>query len=481
MNFETVIGLEVHVELKTNSKIFSPAPAHFGAEPNTNTTVIDLGYPGVLPVLNKSVVDFALKASLALNMEIEQETKFDRKNYFYPDNPKAYQISQFDKPIGKNGWIEIKIEGKDGQPGYKKKIGITRLHMEEDAGKLTHGNGYSLVDFNRQGTPLVEIVSEPDIRTPDEAYAYLEKLKSIIQYTDVSDCKMEEGSLRCDANISIRPYGQEEFGTKTELKNLNSFNFVRKGLEHEEVRQAEVLRSGGVIEQETRRFDEKTGKTILMRIKEGTDDYRYFPEPDLVNLSISDEWIERVRQSIPELPDARKARYEAELGLTAYDASVLVVSKEISDFFDAMVAAGADAKLSANWLMGDVSAYLNAEGKELGDTALTPENLAGMVKLISDGTISSKIAKKVFTELVTNGGDAAKIVKEKGLVQISDPEVIRGFVTTVLDNDTKSVEDFKAGKDRAIKALLGQIMKASKGQANPQLTNEILLEEIAKR
>ncbi len=481
MNFETVIGLEVHVELKTNSKIFSPAPAHFGAEPNTNTTVIDLGYPGVLPVLNKSVVDFALKASLALNMEIEQETKFDRKNYFYPDNPKAYQISQFDKPIGKNGWIEIEIEGKDGQPGYKKKIGITRLHMEEDAGKLTHGNGYSLVDFNRQGTPLVEIVSEPDIRTPDEAYAYLEKLKSIIQYTDVSDCKMEEGSLRCDANISIRPYGQEEFGTKTELKNLNSFNFVRKGLEHEEVRQAEVLRSGGVIEQETRRFDEKTGKTILMRVKEGTDDYRYFPEPDLVSLSISDEWIERVRQSIPELPDARKARYEAELGLTAYDASVLVVSKEISDFFDAMVAAGADAKLSANWLMGDVSAYLNAEGKELGDTALTPENLAGMVKLISDGTISSKIAKKVFTELVTNGGDAAKIVKEKGLVQISDPEVIRGFVTTVLDNDTKSVEDFKAGKDRAIKALLGQIMKASKGQANPQLTNEILLEEIAKR
>ena len=481
MNFETVIGLEVHVELKTNSKIFSPAPAHFGAEPNTNTTVIDLGYPGVLPVLNKSVVDFALKASLALNMEIEQETKFDRKNYFYPDNPKAYQISQFDKPIGKNGWIEIEIEGKDGQPGYKKKIGITRLHMEEDAGKLTHGNGYSLVDFNRQGTPLVEIVSEPDIRTPDEAYAYLEKLKSIIQYTDVSDCKMEEGSLRCDANISIRPYGQEEFGTKTELKNLNSFNFVRKGLEHEEIRQAEVLRSGGVIEQETRRFDEKTGKTILMRVKEGTDDYRYFPEPDLVSLSISDEWIERVRQSIPELPDARKARYEAELGLTAYDASVLVVSKEISDFFDAMVAAGADAKLSANWLMGDVSAYLNAEGKELGDTALTPENLAGMVKLISDGTISSKIAKKVFTELVTNGGDAAKIVKEKGLVQISDPEVIRGFVTTVLDNDTKSVEDFKAGKDRAIKALLGQIMKASKGQANPQLTNEILLEEIAKR
>ncbi|KGR86962.1 Asp-tRNA(Asn)/Glu-tRNA(Gln) amidotransferase subunit GatB [Lysinibacillus odysseyi] len=475
MNFETVIGLEVHVELKTDSKIFSSSPNHFGAEPNTNTSVIDLGYPGVLPVLNKNVVDFAMKAALALNMEIEQETKFDRKNYFYPDNPKAYQISQFDKPIGKNGWIEIEVDG------YKKRIGITRLHMEEDAGKLTHADGYSLVDFNRQGTPLVEIVSEPDIRTPNEAYAYLEKLKSIIQYTGVSDCKMEEGSLRCDANISIRPYGREEFGTKTELKNLNSFNYVRKGLEHEEVRQAEVLRAGGVIEQETRRFDEKTGKTILMRVKEGTDDYRYFPEPDLVRLSISDEWVEGIRQSIPELPDARKVRYETELGLTPYDAAVLVINKEISDFFDAMVKEGADAKLSANWLMGDVSAYLNAEQKDLADTALTPENLAGMVKLISDGTISSKIAKKVFTELVTNGGDAAKIVKEKGLVQISDPEVIRGFVTTVLDNDPKSVEDFKGGKDRALKALLGQIMKASKGQANPQLTNEILLEEINKR
>lgn len=481
MNFETIIGLEIHVELKTESKIFSASPNHFGAEPNTNTTVIDLGYPGVLPVLNKNVVDYAIRASLALNMEIEQETKFDRKNYFYPDNPKAYQISQFDKPIGKNGWVEIEIEEKDGKPGYKKRIGITRLHMEEDAGKLTHADGYSLVDFNRQGTPLVEIVSEPDIRTPDEAYAYLEKVKSIIQYSGVSDVRMEEGSLRCDANVSLRPYGQEEFGTKAELKNLNSFNFVRKGLEHEEIRQAQVLSSGGEIEQETRRYDEKTGKTLLMRVKEGTDDYRYFPEPDLVRLSISDEWLERIRQSIPELPDARKARYESELGLTAYDANVLVSNKDISDYFDATVSAGADAKLASNWLMGDVSAYLNAEGKELKDTALTPENLAGMIKLISDGTISSKIAKKVFTELVVNGGDAAKIVKEKGLVQISDPEVIRGFVNGVLDADEKSVADFLGGNERAIKALLGQIMKASKGQANPQLTNQILMEEINKR
>ena len=475
MNFETVIGLEVHVELKTNSKIFSPAPAHFGAEPNTNTTVIDLGYPGVLPVLNEEVVNYAMRAALALNMEIEQETKFDRKNYFYPDNPKAYQISQFDKPIGKNGWVDIEVNGET------KRIGITRLHMEEDAGKLTHAGDHSLVDFNRQGTPLVEIVSEPDIRTADEAYAYLEKVKSIIQYTGVSDVRMEEGSLRCDANISIRPYGQEEFGTKTELKNLNSFNFVRRGIEFEEKRQAEVLTSGGVIEQETRRYDEKTGKTLLMRVKEGADDYRYFPEPDLVHLSISDEWLEEVRASIPELPDARKARYVSELGLTDYDAGVLVVSKDISDFFEAMIAEKADAKLAANWLMGDVSAYLNAEQKELKDTALTPQNLAGMVKLIADGTISSKIAKKVFTELVKNGGKAEDIVKAKGLVQISDPAVLLQAVTEVLDNNPQSIEDFKNGKDRAIGFLVGQIMKATKGQANPPLVNKILQEEIAKR
>ena len=475
MNFETVIGLEVHVELKTNSKIFSPAPAHFGAEPNTNTTVIDLGYPGVLPVLNEEVVNYAMRAALALNMEIEQETKFDRKNYFYPDNPKAYQISQFDKPIGKNGWVDIEVNGET------KRIGITRLHMEEDAGKLTHAGDHSLVDFNRQGTPLVEIVSEPDIRTADEAYAYLEKVKSIIQYTGVSDVRMEEGSLRCDANISIRPYGQEEFGTKTELKNLNSFNFVRRGIEFEEKRQAEVLTSGGEIEQETRRYDEKTGKTLLMRVKEGADDYRYFPEPDLVQLSISDEWLEEVRASIPELPDARKARYVSELGLTEYDAGVLVVSKDISDFFEAMIEEKADAKLAANWLMGDVSAYLNAEQKQLKDTALTPQNLAGMVKLIADGTISSKIAKKVFTELVKNGGKAEDIVKAKGLVQISDPAVLLQAVTEVLDNNPQSIEDFKNGKDRAIGFLVGQIMKATKGQANPPLVNKILQEEIAKR
>ncbi|REJ22979.1 MAG: Asp-tRNA(Asn)/Glu-tRNA(Gln) amidotransferase GatCAB subunit B [Bacillaceae bacterium] len=476
MNFETVIGLEVHVELKTKSKIFSSAPNAFGAEPNTNTTVIDLGYPGVLPVLNKEAVEFAMKAAMALNCEVATYTKFDRKNYFYPDNPKAYQISQYDQPIGQNGWIEIEVNGK------KKKIGITRLHLEEDAGKLTHtGDGYSLVDFNRQGTPLIEIVSEPDIRSPEEAYAYLEKLKSIIQYTGVSDCKMEEGSLRCDANISLRPIGQKEFGTKTELKNLNSFNFVRKGLEYEEKRQAEVLLSGGVIQQETRRFDEATGKTILMRVKEGSDDYRYFPEPDLVTLYIDDEWKERVRSSIPELPDARQKRYVEELGLPVYDAKVLTMTKEMSDFFEATVKAGADAKQASNWLMGEVSAYLNAEQKELSEVALTPESLAGMIKLIENGTISSKIAKKVFKELIEKGGDPEKIVKEKGLVQISDEGAILKLVIETLDENEQSVIDFKNGKDKAIGFLVGQIMKKTKGQANPQLVNKLLLQEIKKR
>ena len=475
MHFETVIGLEVHVELKTDSKIFSPSPAHFGAEPNTNTNVIDLGYPGVLPVVNKRAVEWGMKAAMALNMTVARESKFDRKNYFYPDNPKAYQISQFDQPIGENGWIDIEVNGET------KRIGITRAHLEEDAGKLTHKNGYSLVDLNRQGTPLIEIVSEPDIRTPEEAYAYLEKLRSIIQYIEVSDVKMEEGSMRCDANISIRPYGQDKFGTKTELKNLNSFTFVRKGLEYEEKRQEQVILSGGKIEQETRRFDETTGTTKLMRVKEGSDDYRYFPEPDIVPMIISDEWMEEVRKTIPELPDARQRRYQEELGLPAYDAHVLTLTKEMSDMFEQTVALGADPKLASNYLMVDVNAYLNKVQKELKETALTAEGLAGMIKLITDGTISSKIAKKVFAELIEHGGDAEKIVKEKGLVQVSDSGQLLAWVNEALDNNPKSIEDYKNGRDRAIGFLVGQIMKASKGQANPQMINKMLLEEIAKR
>ncbi len=475
MHFETVIGLEVHVELKTNSKIFSSSPAHFGAEPNTNTSVIDLGYPGVLPVINKRAVEWGMKAAMALNMTVAKESKFDRKNYFYPDNPKAYQISQFDQPIGENGWIDIEVNGET------KRIGITRAHLEEDAGKLTHKNGYSLVDLNRQGTPLIEIVSEPDIRTPEEAYAYLEKLRSIIQYIEVSDVKMEEGSMRCDANISIRPYGQKEFGTKTELKNLNSFTFVKKGLEFEEKRQEQVILSGGEIKQETRRFDETTGTTKLMRVKEGSDDYRYFPEPDIVPMIISDEWMEEVRATIPELPDARRKRYQEELGLPAYDAHVLTLTKEMSDMFEETVKLGADPKLASNYLMVDVNAYLNKEQKELKETKLTGEGLAGMIKLITDGTISSKIAKTVFAELIENGGKAEEIVKAKGLVQVSDAGQLSAWVNEALDNNPQSIEDFKNGKDRAIGFLVGQIMKASKGQANPQMINKMLLEEIAKR
>ncbi|MCA0984336.1 Asp-tRNA(Asn)/Glu-tRNA(Gln) amidotransferase subunit GatB [Halobacillus yeomjeoni] len=476
MNFETIIGLEVHVELKTNSKIFSPSPNMFGDEPNTNVNPIDLGYPGVLPVLNEEAVNFAMKAAMALNCDIATDTKFDRKNYFYPDNPKAYQISQFDKPIGENGYIDIEVDG------VKKRIGITRLHMEEDAGKLTHSDdGYSLVDYNRQGTPLVEIVSEPDIRTPKEAYAYLEALKNIIQYTGVSDCKMEEGSLRCDANLSIRPIGQEEFGTKTELKNLNSFSFVQKGLEFEEKRQQQELLKGGEILQETRRYDEKAKETILMRVKEGSDDYRYFPEPDLVPLHIDEEWKQRIYNEIPELPDARKKRYIEELELPEYDAMVLTNNKELSDFFEAAINEGADIKQASNWMMGEVSAYMNKNYKELHELELTPAGLAKMIQLIEDGTISSKIAKKVFTELVENGGDPEEIVKEKGLVQISDEGQLTEIIVKIMDDNPQSIEDYKNGKDRAVKYLVGQVMKETKGQANPPMVNKIILAELDKR
>ncbi|MEK0173400.1 Asp-tRNA(Asn)/Glu-tRNA(Gln) amidotransferase subunit GatB [Tetragenococcus halophilus] len=476
MNFETVIGLEVHVELKTNTKIFSPAPAHFGAEPNSNTNVIDWGYPGVLPVMNKSALEYGMKAALALNCDISQETHFDRKNYFYPDNPKAYQISQLDDPIGHDGWIEIDVEGQ------KKKIRIERVHLEEDAGKNMHGiGGYSYVDLNRQGTPLIEIVSEADMRSPEEAYAYLDALRSIIQFTGVSDVKMEEGSLRCDANISLRPLGQEEFGIKTELKNLNSLNFVRKGLAFEEKRQTKLLLSGGSLQQETRRFDEATGETVLMRVKEGSSDYRYFPEPDIPNFEIDNAWVDKIRDSLPEMPKDRRQRYINELGIPEYDAKVLTLSKEMSDFFEETIQQGADAKQASNWLMGDVSAYLNSEKLDLADTQLTPNNLASMIQLISDGTISSKIAKKVFQELIEKGGEPKEIVEANGWIQLSDPAQLLPMINEVLDNNQQSIDDFKNGKDKAIGFLVGQIMKSTKGKANPGVVNKLLKEELEKR
>ncbi|MDR0846065.1 MAG: Asp-tRNA(Asn)/Glu-tRNA(Gln) amidotransferase subunit GatB [Lactobacillales bacterium] len=475
MNFETVIGLEVHCELKTNTKIFSPGIVDFGAAANTNTNEIDWGYPGVLPVLNKKAVDLALKASLALGCEINQYNRFDRKNYFYPDNPKAYQISQFDHPIGVNGTIEIEVDGKS------KTIGIERVHMEEDAGKNSHTDlGYSLVDLNRQGTPLIEIVSDADMRSPEEAAAYLEALREVLLYAGISDVKMEEGSMRCDANISVRPYGQEKFGTKAELKNLNSISNVTKGLEHEEIRQAKVLRAGGEIQQETRRYDEVAKKTILMRVKEGASDYRYFPEPDVSPLYIDDEQIRKARASIPEMPKERRAKYVKEFGLPEYDAKVLTLSKTMSDFFEKAVTL-ADAKQVSNWLMGNVSEHLNAQGVTLEEIKLTPLNLAEMINLIQDGTISSKMAKKVFVELAENGGDAMSVVKAKGLIQISDPAILVPMVEALLEANPQAIEDFKNGKDRAIKMFQGQIMKETKGQANPQVVTDIILAELKKR
>ncbi|MEY8462042.1 Asp-tRNA(Asn)/Glu-tRNA(Gln) amidotransferase subunit GatB [Streptococcus merionis] len=476
MNFETIIGLEVHVELNTNSKIFSSSSAHFGEEPNANTNIIDWSFPGVLPVMNKGVIDYGIKAALALNMAIHQHMHFDRKNYFYPDNPKAYQISQFDEPIGYNGWIEIELED-----GSTKKIRIERAHLEEDAGKNTHGtDGYSYVDLNRQGVPLIEIVSEADMRSPEEAYAYLTALKEIIQYTGISDVKMEEGSMRVDANISLRPYGQEAFGTKTELKNLNSFNYVKKGLQHEVERQAKILRSGGQIQQETRRYDEATGETILMRVKEGSADYRYFPEPDLPLYEIDDSWIAEVKSTLPKFPKERRADYRERLGLSSYDASQLAATKALSDFFEAAVALGGDAKQVSNWLQGEVAQFLNAEQKTLPEIALSPENLVEMLGLIADGTISSKIAKKVFVHLAKNGGSAREYVEKAGLVQISDPAVLIPIIHQVFADNEAAVADFKSGKRNADKAFTGFLMKATKGQANPQVALKLLAEELAK-
>ncbi|MDR9857106.1 Asp-tRNA(Asn)/Glu-tRNA(Gln) amidotransferase subunit GatB [Paenibacillus sp. VCA1] len=474
--YETVIGLEVHVELKTESKIFCGCSTEFGAPPNTHTCPICLGHPGVLPVLNKQAVEYAIKAAMALNCEIADVSKFDRKNYFYPDSPKAYQISQYDQPVGQNGWIDIEVDGTT------KRIGITRLHLEEDAGKLTHiDGGYaSLVDFNRVGTPLVEIVSEPEISSPEEARAYLEKLRAIMQYCEVSDVKMEEGSMRCDANISIRPYGQKEFGTRAELKNMNSFRGVQRGLEYEEYRQAEILDEGGTVVQETRRWDEAQGKTFTMRGKEEAHDYRYFPDPDLVKVYIDEEWKNRIRESIPELPDARKARYTNEYGLPSYDAEVITSSKPIADLFEDSLKYTKDAKSVSNWIMGELLGYLNANNLEFSEVKMTGQGLGEMIGLIDKGTISTKIAKTVFKEMLESGKLPQQIVEEKGLVQISDEGAIKSIVEQVVAANPQSVEDYRAGKQKAIGFLVGQVMKESRGKANPAIVNK-LLEEVLKQ
>ncbi len=474
--YETVIGLEVHVELRTHSKIFCGCSTEFGAPPNTHTCPICLGHPGVLPVLNKQAVEYAVKAAMAINCEIADVSKFDRKNYFYPDSPKAYQISQFDQPIGQNGWIDIEVDGKT------KRIGITRLHLEEDAGKLTHVDGgyASLVDFNRVGTPLVEIVSEPDISSPEEARAYLEKLRAIMQYCEVSDVKMEEGSMRCDANISIRPFGQQEFGIRAELKNMNSFRGVQKGLEYEEFRQAEILDDGGVVVQETRRWDEAQGKTLSMRGKEEAHDYRYFPDPDLVKVYIDQEWKERIQVTIPELPDARKQRYTSEYGLPSYDAEVITSSKLVADLFEDSLKYTKDAKSVSNWIMGELLGYLNSSNLEFSEVKLTGQGLGEMIGLIEKGTISTKIAKTVFKEMLESGKLPQQIVEEKGLVQISDEGAIKSIVEQVVAANPQSVEDYKAGKQKAIGFLVGQVMKESRGKANPAIVNKLLEEVLMK-
>lgn len=480
MKYEAVIGLEVHTELQTTTKIFCGCKTSFGAEPNTNVCPVCLGLPGVLPVLNKRVLEFAVRAGLALNCEISRFSKFDRKNYYYPDLPKNFQTSQFDLPICERGHLDIEVNGE------KKQIRITRAHMEEDAGKLVHhgtsitDSDYSLVDYNRTGTPLLEIVTEPDMRSAKEDVAYLEKMRAILQYIGISDCRMEEGSLRCDANVSVRPVGQKELGTKTEIKNINSFKGVEKAIEYEALRQAEILEDGGKIIQETRTWDEKEGVTKSMRTKEEANDYRYFPEPDLAPFTVSEEYIEDIRKTLPELPDERRERYIANFGLSSTDAQYMTNDKDTSDYFEKVVAAGADPKASVNWIMGEFASQLSNAGIEIAKAPVTPENLAKLLALIAKGTISGKIAKKVFAEMWKDGADPEEIVKAQGLVQISDTGALKELVVKVIANNPKAVEDFKAGKKKAVGALVGQIMKETKGKANPKVINELLNDELKK-
>ena len=482
MEFETVIGLEVHAQLKTDTKIFCGCPTDVTAEPNTNICPVCTGNPGVLPVLNKRAVEFIVKTGLALGCSINKRSIFARKQYFYPDLPKNYQISQYELPVCGKGVLDIVVGGQ------KKRIGITRIHLEEDAGKLLHAIGareldYSLVDYNRTGVPLMEIVSEPDLRSADEAYEYLAALKNILEYLEVSECNMEEGKFRCDANISLRPVGQKEFGTKTELKNMNSLSGVRDALNFEVERQTEVLSSGGKITQETRLWDADTASSHSMRSKEEAHDYRYFPEPDLLPIIIDDGYIELSKKTLPELPKARYERFVRDMGLSEYDAGVITSDKSLSDFYeDALkelssksIALNVSAKPVSNWLTNELLGKLNASKKPIKDSPVSSKELAGLVKLILDGTISGKIAKVVFDEMLATGKAAEVVVKEKGLIQISDEGAIKKMCEEAIGENPKAVEEFKAGKERALGALVGAVMKKSKGKANPQLVNEILI------
>ena len=475
-DYETVIGLEVHAELSTKTKIFCKCPTTFGAEPNTQVCPICMAMPGTLPVLNEKVVEYAVKAGISTNCEIERDSKNDRKNYFYPDLPKAYQISQFDKPLCKKGYIEINVNGEN------KKIGITRIHIEEDAGKLNHnefGQG-SLVDLNRAGVPLIEIVSEPDLRSSEEVDAYLKKLKSILEYIEVSDCKMQEGSYRADVNVSVRKKGDTKFGTRTEMKNMNSFRSIVRAIEYERARQVEVIENGGTIEQETLRWDDVSGKTFPMRDKEDAQDYRYFPDPDLVAIRLSDEYIENIRKNLPEMPESRKERYINELGLSEKDANFLTGSKAYSDMFEKAGKICKNYKAVCNWLNSDIARILNEKEQEPDQIPFSAENLAELVKLIDDGVISSSIGKKVLDELFENPRSPKKIIEEKGWIQISDENAIKEVVLKVLKENEDSVLEYKAGKDKVLGFLVGQAMKETKGKANPKMLNEMFLEELKK-
>ena len=473
-----VIGLEVHAQLKTDSKIFCACSTKFGSPPNKNTCPICLGMPGSLPVLNKTALELAMRACLSTNCRISPMNRFARKNYFYPDLPKGYQISQFELPLGLNGHINIQINGTH------KKIGLTRIHMEEDAGKLIHGEnlgspGKSYVDFNRTGVPLVEIVSEPDLRSGEEAREYLTQLKEILDYAEVSDCNMEEGSLRCDANVSLRPQGQQEFGTRTETKNLNSFRFVQRAIEYEVDRQTKVLEQGDSIVQETRLYDSNKGVTFSMRSKEEAHDYRYFPEPDLVPIKISNEWIQKVNDALPELPEQKRERFVKDYKIPEYDAGILTTSREIADFYEKSVLLYTKPKAVSNWIMGELLKELKSDGRKISTCPIKPESLTDLLKLIDDGTINSKMAKTVFEEMYLNGKPAKEVIKEKGLIQITDSSAIETLVDQILLLNANQVEQYKNGKEKVFGFLVGQVMKESKGQANPELVNKLLKDRIS--
>ncbi len=475
MNYETVIGLEVHAELKTKTKIYCGCPNEFGGETNTHCCPICTGMPGVLPVLNKTVVDYGIKAGLATHCEITRVGKQDRKNYFYPDLPKAYQTSQFDLPLCRNGYVDIVVDG------IKKRIGITRIHIEEDAGKLIHEANGTLVDYNRCGVPLIEIVSEPDMRSEEDAKAFLETLKAILEYTEVSDCKMQEGSLRCDVNVSVRPVGQKEFGTRTEMKNVNSFRAAYRAIQYEVKRQIAELEAGREIVQETRRWSDETGETVSMRSKEEAHDYRYFPEPDLVSIVVDDEWVNSIKAEMPELPNDRREKYTTQYGLSEYDAEQITLSKALSDYFQKCVDLGATPKAASNWILSDISRLLNEKGLDASQMPILPENIVKMIALIDKGTISNTAGKKVIEELFENDRDPEEIVKDLGLVQISDEGELAKIVSEIIDANPQSVADFKAGKDKAIGFIVGQTMRATKGKGNPQVINKLIREEFERR